>query len=94
MPVDRSRLHIRMVTSPFYMHIVRENFDSLVYLYCGIHVFSALWLILALVQFILTRRVFRVADSAAIRSRDRNNDEAMAQDNAGGNQSADEGMIT
>ena len=68
--------------------------------YCGI--FTGLWLILALVQFILTRRVFRIADSVAIRSRGSNDDEAMGQDNAsgkegldsGGNQSADEGTIT
>ena len=36
--------------------------------YCGI--FTGIWFILALVQFILTRRVFRIADNAAIRSRD------------------------
>ena len=67
-------------------------------LYCGI--FTGLWFILAVIQFILTRRVFRIADNASTRrSRDHVNDQGddssgMEGLNSGGNQLAAGGSIS
>ena len=58
--------------------------------YCGI--FTALWFIFALVQFVLIRQVFRVADVASMPRR--NDDEAIEQDDASGAEGADEGAGT
>ena len=58
--------------------------------YCGI--FTALWFIFALVQFVLIRHVFRVADTASMPRR--NDDEAIEQDDASEAEGVDEGAGT
>uniref|UniRef100_A0A7S0B2A8 Uncharacterized protein n=1 Tax=Minutocellus polymorphus TaxID=265543 RepID=A0A7S0B2A8_9STRA len=59
--------------------------------YCA--AFTGLWFILALLQFVLTRRVFRVVDSAEMPTR-RRDDEAVEQDDASGMEGSNEGAGT